>query len=360
MVFHKNSELFPARENMLKAAHHFQIYEHFVIAQSKTPPSSENLVQSVRRTLETGANGFAALLSALDGPLATSLNDSIALMLNIKGRVIVTGMGKSGHVGGKLAATFASTGTPSFFVHPAEASHGDLGMITEHDVVLALSWSGETPEMRNLLEFSRRYNVPLVAVTSNADSALARASDIALVLPKTAEACPHGLAPTTSTLLQMAIGDAMAVALLEARGFSANDFGRFHPGGKLGATLRYVNDVMHKGDTLPLAPCKTSMKEALVLMTAKGFGALGIEDDHGQLIGIITDGDLRRHLDGDLLSLCVDDVMTQNPKTISPDMLTAKALEVLNASAITAIFVVEDRKAVGILHLHDLLRIGTA
>ncbi|MEP4433268.1 MAG: KpsF/GutQ family sugar-phosphate isomerase [Hyphomicrobiales bacterium] len=331
-----------------------------MIAQPKIPLCNGTPVQSVQRTLETGANGVSALIDALDGPLATSLNDTIALMLNIKGRVIVTGMGKSGHVGGKLAATFASTGTPSFFVHPAEASHGDLGMITEHDVVLALSWSGETPEMRNLLEFSRRYNVPLVAVTSNSESALARACDIALVLPKTAEACPHGLAPTTSTLLQMAIGDALAVALLEARGFSANDFGVFHPGGKLGATLRYVNDVMHSGDALPLAPSKTSMKEALVLMTAKGFGALGIEDEAGRLKGIITDGDLRRHLDGDLLSLCVDDVMTRSPKTISPDMLTAKALEVLNASAITAIFVVDGEKAVGILHLHDLLRIGTA
>lgn len=331
-----------------------------MIAQPKIPLSNATPVQSVQRTLETGACGLSALVDALDGPLATSLNEAITRMLNIKGRVIVTGMGKSGHVGGKLAATFASTGTPSFFVHPAEASHGDLGMITEHDVVLALSWSGETPEMRNLLEFSRRYNVPMVAVTSNPESALARACDIALVLPKIAEACPHGLAPTTSTLLQMAIGDALAVALLEARGFSANDFGVFHPGGKLGATLRYVNDVMHRGDALPLAPSKTSMKEALVLMTAKGFGALGIEDETGRLTGIITDGDLRRHLDGDLLSLCVDDVMTRSPKTISPDMLTAKALEVLNASAITAIFVVDGEKAVGILHLHDLLRIGTA
>ncbi|MFK8034480.1 MAG: SIS domain-containing protein [Hyphomicrobiales bacterium] len=331
-----------------------------MIAQSKTPLSGENLVGSVRRSLQTGANGISALLNSLDGHLAVPLDESISLMLSIKGRVIITGMGKSGHVGGKLAATFASTGTPSFFVHPAEASHGDLGMITEHDLVLALSWSGETPEMRNLLEFSRRYNVPLVAITSNPESALARAADIALVLPKIKEACPHGLAPTTSTLLQMAMGDALAVALLEARGFSANDFGVFHPGGKLGATLRYVSDVMHKGAALPLARCQTSMKEALVHMTAKGFGALGVEDENGFLIGIITDGDLRRNLDSDLLSLCVDDVMTPSPKTISPDMLTAKALEVLNASQITAIFVVEDGKAVGILHLHDLLRIGTA
>ena len=183
-------------------------------------------------------------MTALDGPLAGAIFDTVNLMLGIKGRIIVTGMGKSGHVAGKLAATFASTGTPSFFVHPAEASHGDLGMITEQDAVLALSWSGETPELSNLIQYSRRYNVPLIAITCSAHSALARAADIALVLPRIDEACPHGLAPTTSTLLQMAIGDALAVALLEARGFSANDFGVFHPGGKLGATLRYVREIM--------------------------------------------------------------------------------------------------------------------
>jgi arabinose-5-phosphate isomerase len=300
------------------------------------------------------------VLSALDGPLADGIRDAVHLMIGIKGRVVVTGMGKSGHVAGKLAATFASTGTPSFFVHPAEASHGDLGMITEHDAVLALSWSGETPELSNLIQYSRRYNVPLIAITGGADSALARAADIALVLPQIKEACPHGLAPTTSTLLQLVVGDAVAVALLEERGFSANDFGVFHPGGKLGATLRYVRDIMHTGESLPLVTSQTSMREALVLMTAKGFGALGIVDGSEQLIGIITDGDLRRHLDGDLLALSVDEVMTRSPKSISEDMLAAKALEVLHSSQITAVFVVENGKAVGILHLHDLLRIGAA
>lgn len=317
-------------------------------------------IVSVHNSLQTGVRGVEAVMTALEGPLAGAIFEAVSLMLGIRGRVIVTGMGKSGHVAGKLAATFASTGTPSFFVHPAEASHGDLGMVTEQDAVLALSWSGETPELSNLIQYSRRYNVPLIAITCGAGSALARAADIVLVMPQIEEACPHGLAPTTSTLLQMAIGDALAVALLEARGFSANDFGVFHPGGKLGATLRYVREIMHGGDAMPLIASRTSMREALVLMTAKGFGALGIEDSEGRLIGIITDGDLRRHLDGDLLALSVDDVMTHRPKTISPDMLAAKALEVLNASEITAVFVVEDGRAVGILHLHDLLRIGTA
>lgn len=315
---------------------------------------------SVRTSLQTGIRGVEAVLSALEGPLSDAIKNAISVMLGIKGRVIVTGMGKSGHVGGKLAATFASTGTPSFFVHPAEASHGDLGMITEHDAVLALSWSGETPELSNLIQYSRRYNVPLIAVTCGADSALARAADVVLALPKIKEACPHGLAPTTSTLLQLAVGDALAVALLEARGFSANDFGVFHPGGKLGATLRYVRDIMHTGASLPLVASETSMKEALVLMTSKGFGALGIVGDTEQLIGIITDGDLRRHLEGDLLALTVDEVMTRDPKSISKDMLAAKALEVVHSSQITAVFVVENGKAVGILHLHDLLRVGVA
>ncbi|MBL4646993.1 MAG: KpsF/GutQ family sugar-phosphate isomerase [Rhizobiales bacterium] len=301
-----------------------------------------------------------ALLDALEGDLAQRLAGSIDQMLRAKGRVIITGMGKSGHVAKKLAATLASTGTPSFFVHPAEASHGDLGMITREDVIIALSWSGETPELRNLLEYSRRFNVPLIAITSKADSALAKAADFPLVLPAVEEACPHGLAPTISTLVQMAMGDALAIALLEARGFSANDFGVYHPGGKLGANLRYVREIMHSGAALPLAPMGTSMKEAIVQMTAKGFGALGIEGPDKQLAGIITDGDLRRHLDGDLLSLNVDDVMTHSPKTVAPDMLAAKALEVLNASNITAVFVVEQDCPVGILHLHDLLRIGAA
>lgn len=345
---------------MLQAAQHYRFHEYAVTRPTSVPAELSDPIVSVRASLQTGIQGVEAVLSALEGPLAKGIRDAVHLMISIRGRVVVTGMGKSGHVAGKLAATFASTGTPSFFVHPAEASHGDLGMITEHDAVLALSWSGETPELSNLIQYSRRYNVPLIAITGGADSALARAADIALVLPQIKEACPHGLAPTTSTLLQLALGDAVAVALLEERGFSANDFGVFHPGGKLGATLRYVRDIMHTGESLPLVLSRTSMREALVLMTAKGFGALGIVDGAEQLIGIITDGDLRRHLDGDLLALSVDEVMTRSPKCISEDMLAAKALEVLHSSQITAVFVVENGKAVGILHLHDLLRIGAA
>jgi arabinose-5-phosphate isomerase len=285
---------------------------------------------------------------------------ALALIGAASGRVVVTGMGKSGHVGAKVAATLASTGTPAFFVHPAEASHGDLGMITKDDVVLALSWSGETAELRNIVLYSARFRVPFIAVTAGADSTLARAADVALILPRVEEACPHGLAPTTSTLIQMALGDALAIALLESRGFTADDFLRFHPGGSLGANLARVRDVMHTSDRVPLAPLGTGMKEALLLISQKGFGCLGITSAKGELVGIITDGDLRRHLSGDILDRPVEDVMTPDPKTIDPDALLPSALEILNAASITALLVVERRKPVGIVHLHDLLRTGVA
>jgi arabinose-5-phosphate isomerase len=253
-----------------------------------------------------------------------------------------------------------STGTPAFFVHPAEASHGDLGMITPDDVILALSWSGETAELRNIVFYSRRFRVPLIAVTSRADSTLARAADVALTMPRVEEACPHGLAPTTSTLTQLALGDALAIALLERGGFTADEFLKFHPGGSLGATLAHVRDVMHTGERLPLAPLGTLMNEALLLISQKRFGCLGIVDEAGDLVGIITDGDLRRHLSGDIFERPVEDVMTPDPKTIAPDALVASALEVLNSASIMALLVVEDRKPVGIVHMHDLLRIGAA
>jgi arabinose-5-phosphate isomerase len=283
------------------------------------------------------------------------------LIAGAEGRVIVTGMGKSGHIGAKIAATLASTGTPAFFVHPAEASHGDLGMITPQDVVMALSWSGETEELRNIVFYSRRFRVPFIAVTSRAKSTLARSADIALTLPRVDEACPHGLAPTTSTLVQLALGDALAIALLETRGFTADDFYKFHPGGSLGANLTHVRDVMHTGERLPLAPLGTLMNEALLLISQKGFGCLGIIDGRGKLVGIITDGDLRRHLTGgDILSRPVEEVMTRDPKTIGPGALVASALEILNSASITALLVVEERQPVGIVHMHDLLRIGAA
>ncbi len=312
------------------------------------------------RTLRVASAGLKALEAALQGEMRAPFEAALGLIGAASGRVVVTGMGKSGHVGTKIAATLASTGTPAFFVHAAEASHGDLGMITRDDVVLALSWSGETAEFRSILLYAKRFRVPLVAVTAGASSTLSNAADVALILPKVEEACPHGLAPTTSTLIQMALGDALAIALLEARGFTADDFLKFHPGGSLGANLARVRDVMHSGERLPLAPLGTRMKEALLLISQKGFGCLGITDSRGDLVGIITDGDLRRHLSGDILDQPVETVMTRDPKTIGPDALVASALDVLNAASITALFAVERRKPVGIVHLHDLLRTGVA
>jgi len=312
------------------------------------------------RTLRLGRQGLDALEEALGNGLGAAFDRACALISQASGRVVATGMGKSGHVGAKIAATLASTGTPAFFVHPAEASHGDLGMITPADVVLALSWSGETAELRSILLYSRRFRVPLIAVTSRPESTLATSADVTLVLPRVTEACPHGLAPTTSTLIQLALGDALAMALLESRGFTADEFFSLHPGGSLGANLSHVRDVMHSGERLPIAPLGTAMREALLLISQKRFGCLGIVDGSGDLVGIITDGDLRRHLTGDILERRVDEVMTRDPKTIGPDALVASALDILNGSAITALLVVEERRPVGIVHMHDLLRIGAA
>ena len=312
------------------------------------------------RTLRVETAGLVALERALAGEMAGPFDAACRTIGEARGRVIVTGMGKSGHIAAKMAATFASTGTPAFFVHPAEASHGDLGMIAPEDVVVALSWSGETAELRNIVFYSRRFRVPLITITSRSDSTLARAADVALILPRVEEACPHGLAPTTTALVQLALGDALAIALLEMRGFTADDFFKFHPGGSLGANLAHVRDVMHTGERLPLAPMGTLMNEALFLISNKGFGCLGITDADGDLCGIITDGDLRRHLSGDIFDRPVEDVMTPDPKTIRPDALVASALETLNSLSITALLVVEERKPIGILHLHDLLRSGVA
>jgi arabinose-5-phosphate isomerase len=276
-----------------------------------------------------------------------------------RGRVVVTGMGKSGHIGRKIAATLASTGTPALFVHPAEASHGDLGMITADDVIMALSWSGETVELKNLIDYSKRYRIGLIAVTADVHSTLAKAADVVLALPQAREACPHNLAPTTSSLMQLALGDALAITLLESRGFTALDFGALHPGGRLGAALKTVRDIMHSGDKMPLAALGNRMSDALVEMTAKGFGCVGITQEQ-QLVGIITDGDLRRKMQPDLLDMQVETVMTKRPRTIRPDQLTSEALEILNSSKITALFVVEAGVPIGIVHMHDLLRAGVA
>jgi arabinose-5-phosphate isomerase len=312
------------------------------------------------RALQVERAGLVALEAALQGPMREPFEAACATISEAEGRVIVTGMGKSGHIGAKIAATLASTGTPAFFVHPAEASHGDLGMITRNDAIVALSWSGETAELRNIVFYSRRFRVPLIAITSRADSTLARAADVALLMPRVEEACPHGLAPTTSALIQLALGDALAIALLERRGFTADDFLMFHPGGSLGANLTHVREVMHTGERLPLAPLDLDMNQALLLMSQKGFGCLGIVDRKGHLVGIITDGDLRRHLSGDIFSCRVDDVMTPDPKTVAPDALVASALEIMNSAAITALLVVEGRRPVGLVHMHDLLRLGAA
>lgn len=317
-------------------------------------------IESARRTFDTEAAGLSALAQALDGDLGAAFSSAVATMQAASGRVIVTGMGKSGHVGRKIASTLASTGTPAHFVHPGEASHGDLGMIGRNDVILALSWSGETTELRDLVNYSRRFRVPLIAITSNAGSTLGLAADVALVLPKVTEACPMGLAPTTSTLLQLALGDALAVALLEARGFTPLDFKVFHPGGKLGANLRFVRDLMHIGADVPLVAQGTPMSEAIVTMSAKGFGCVGIVGADGRLAGIVTDGDLRRNMAPDLMVRLVDQVMTRSPKTARPDQLASEALELMEAKKITALFAVSDGRPEGILHLHDILRSGLA
>ena len=317
-------------------------------------------VDSALRTLASEADGVAALATALRTTLRPAFDDAIALIQNAKGRVIVTGLGKSGHIGRKIAATFASTGTPSFFVHAAEASHGDLGMITADDVIMALSWSGETAELRNLITYSRRFRIRLIALTSDPASTLGKAADVVLALPKAPEACPNNLAPTTSSLMQLALGDAIAIALLEGRGFTAVDFSVLHPSGKLGAMLKFVRDLMHESASIPVKPLGTPMSDALVEMTSKGFGCVAIIDGRGGIAGIVTDGDLRRHMRPDLMTARVDDVMTRNPKTISPDLLASEALEILNSSKITALIVTRGKTPVGIVHLHDILRAGVA
>jgi arabinose-5-phosphate isomerase len=331
-----------------------------------TSPSAQNAanpaIASALRTLEAEASGVNALNDALQSELGPAFIAAVDLIRQAKGRVIVTGLGKSGHIARKIAATFASTGTPAFFVHTAEASHGDLGMITADDVIMALSWSGETVELKNLINYSRRFRIGLIAITADGESTLAKAADVALTLPKALEACPHNLAPTTSTLMQAALGDALAVALLEGRGFTALEFAKFHPGGKLGAMLKAVRDIMHTGDEIPLKPLGTTMSDALVEMSKKGFGCIVIADARGELAGIITDGDLRRHMHDNLLGQPVEAVMTTNPRTVAPGMLASELLDMMNSMkpSVTVLIVAEGKKPVGIVHVHDVLRAGIA
>ena len=316
-------------------------------------------LEVARRVLATEAAGLRALAEGLDGRFAAALD----LIAGIPGRLVVTGMGKSGLVARKIAATLASTGTPALFVHPAEASHGDLGMVMPGDGVLGLSNSGETAELADIVAHARRFALPLIAITGRAESSLARAADVALVLPPSEEACPMGLAPTTSTTMQMALGDALAVALLTRRGFGAADFRAFHPGGRLGARLRQVRDLMHGVDEVPLILIGGTVREAIPAMSARRFGCVGIVDAAGVLCGIITDGDLRRALGPELLDALVETVMSRSPRTIAPEALAAEALHVMNARdrPITALFVVGAQgHPVGLLHMHDLLRAGLA
>ena len=312
-----------------------------------------------RAVLATEAAGIAAL----SGALGQTFGDAVEALASAAGRIVVSGIGKSGLVARKIAATLASTGSPALFIHPAEASHGDLGMVLAGDAVLALSMSGEASELADLVAHARRFGLPLIAMTGRAESTLARASDVTLLLPPSAEACPMGLAPTTSTTMQMALGDALAVALLTRRGFTAADFGDIHPGGRLGARLRRVRELMHAGAAVPLAPAATPMDQALIVMTEKRFGCLGVTDASGRLCGIVTDGDLRRAMGPLLLTRMVADVMTENPRTVGPDHLAAEALRLMGDAMrpITALFVVDaDGMPLGILHIHDLLRAGIA
>jgi arabinose-5-phosphate isomerase len=320
------------------------------------PAAADLLV--ARRLLAAEAEALAVMAGRLGDEFSRALD---ILTRSEGGRVIVTGMGKSGHVGRKIAATLASTGTPAMYVHPAEASHGDLGMITKHDALLAMSNSGETVELTDIVTYSRRYGIPLVAITSRTESSLSEAADLALILPDVGEACPMGLAPTTSTTMMLALGDALAVALLERKGFSSADFQIYHPGGKLGRQLMKVTDLMHSGEAVPLVGPDRPMTEVLLVMTQKSFGCVGVVDANGVLSGIITDGDLRRHMEGGLLGRKAAEVMTTGPSTIRPGILAAEALRVMNAKKITSLFVLdEDRRPLGILHLHDCLRAGVA
>jgi arabinose-5-phosphate isomerase len=295
------------------------------------PEGLRSWIASARRTLSIENEALAKLIAALDGPLGRAFAEAVRLIKNGTGRIAVTGMGKSGHIARKIAATLASTGTPGFFIHPAEASHGDLGMIGRDDVIIMISNSGETAELRAILDYAKRFDVKIIGLTSRADS----------------------------TLLQLAVGDALALALLEDSGFNATQFKTFHPGGLLGAALTHVRDFMHKATELPIVAPETPMAEALIIMTKKSFGCLGIVDEAGKMIGILTDGDLRRHMSRDLIDQAIVDVMTRTPHTVSPDTLASEALEHLNSTKITSLFVVDDQgKPVGLVHIHDLLRQG--
>jgi len=314
--------------------------------------------KAARRVFETAQEAIRDLGEALNGEFTRAVD----ILLSVKGRVVVSGMGKSGHIGRKIAATLASTGTPAQFIHPAEASHGDLGMLTRDDALLMLSWRGETAELSDLITYAKRFRIPLIGMASNAESTLLQASDVPLVLPKVREACPMGLAPTTSTTVMLVLGDALAVALMERRGFSADQYRDFHPGGSLGRALIRVFDLMHTGPEMPLVANTTPMQRVLIAIAEHRFGCVGVIDKKGALLGMITDGDLRRHMGRDILDRKAADIMTKSPKVVGPDDLAAQALALMNEKKITQLFVLDpkarSKKPVGILHIHDCLRAG--
>lgn len=297
----------------------------------------------------------ADALKQLAKDLDAAFDEAADCLLHISGRIAVTGMGKSGHIARKVAATLSSTGSPAFFIHPAEASHGDLGMLAKGDAVLVFSNSGETLELVDIIEYAARHRLPLVAVTQRRESTLGRHADYVLLLPRIPEACPIGCAPTTSTTMQLALGDALALALLQARGFRPEDFRQFHPGGRLGKKLRLLREIMHRGDALPLVRPDTPMGDVIYIMSSKGFGAVGIVEDDLRLVGFISDGDLRRHMSPDLLQKTAWDIMSPHPFSLSPDCLVERAIALLSEHKITSSFVVEDGKVTGFIHMHDML-----
>ncbi len=315
-------------------------------------------IHVARQTIDREIEALKTMENSLDDTLGKVLD----ILQNTRGRVIVTGMGKSGHIGNKIAATMASTGTPAFFLHPSEASHGDLGMVTKDDSVIAISNSGESKELLDILTYCRRFSIPLIAITKNPDSSLGRNSDLILRLPDNKEACPLGLAPMSSTTATLVMGDILAAALMVRKGFTEDDFKLRHPGGKLGSILRHVSDIMHTGDEMPLISKDAIMQDALITMSEKMLGCVGIVDDNGNLIGMITDGDLRRWMSPNLISEKVSKVMTKNPRTITKDILIAEAVNIMNTTGngITNVFVVENKKPIGIVHIHDCLKAGAS
>ncbi|MFA3916964.1 KpsF/GutQ family sugar-phosphate isomerase [Ruegeria hyattellae] len=317
---------------------------------------TETLLTTARQVILDEAKALEVLCDGLD----ERFEQAVQMILDATGRVIVSGIGKSGHIGHKIAATLASTGTPAYFVHPAEASHGDLGMLSKGDVVLAISNSGEAPELANLLAFTRRFGIPLIGLSSKPESTLMKEADVHLLIPSLGEACGYGIVPSISTTLTLAMGDALAIALMKYRDFRPENFRDFHPGGKLGARLSKVSDLMHSGEDLPLVPADTNMSDVLLEMSQKGFGVAGVTGSDNALLGIITDGDLRRHMDG-LLTRKASDVMTEDPTTISPESLAEEAVAIMDQRTITCLFVVDperDQTARGLIKIHDCLRVG--